>query len=101
MHDRTQQPVGQYILERKIGEGGMAEVWEAAHVHLGTHTAIKFLLPRYSGDPQLEERFLNEGKRQARLRHPNIVPAIDFLQVDGHSYLVMQYVSGRSLEARL
>lgn len=93
--------VGQYILERKVGAGGMAEVWEATHVHLGTRAAIKFLLPKFSGDPQLEERFLNEGKRQARLRHPNIVPAIDFLQIDGHSYLVMQFVSGQNLEVRL
>ncbi|HTW66083.1 MAG TPA: protein kinase [Bryobacteraceae bacterium] len=93
--------VGQYILERKVGAGGMAEVWEATHVHLGTRAAIKFLLPKFSGDPQLEERFLSEGKRQARLRHPNIVPAVDFLQIEGHSYLVMQFVSGQSLEARL
>jgi eukaryotic-like serine/threonine-protein kinase len=97
----TGRTVGQYILERKVGAGGMAEVWEATHVHLGTRAAIKFLLPKFSGDPQLEERFLNEGKRQARLRHPNIVPAIDFLQIDGHSYLVMQFVSGQNLEVRL
>jgi phosphate transport system substrate-binding protein len=96
-----EQIVGQYILERKIGEGGMAEVWQGTHVHLGNIVAVKFLLPSYSGDPQMEERFLEEGKRQAGLQHPNIVSANDFLQVDGHSYLVMQYVEGQSLEDRL
>ncbi len=95
------QVVSQYILERKLGEGGMAEVWEARHVYLGNHSAIKFLLPRFAGDQELEARFLTEGKRQAQLRHPNIVSAIDFLQVDDRSYLVMQYVEGQNLETRL
>ena len=100
-----EQTVGQYILERKIGEGGMAEVWQARHIHLGSIVAVKFLLPGDSRDPQaraqMEERFLFEGKRQAALHHPNIVSVVDFLQTDGHSYLVMQYVDGESLEARL
>jgi len=98
---QEQLKVGQYILERRIGEGGMAEVWEARHVHLGTTAAIKFLLPRLAGDPELEDRFLDEGKRQARLQHPNIVSAIDFVQQDGRSYLIMQYVEGDSLETKL
>ncbi len=98
---QDQFKVGQYILERKIGEGGMAEVWEARHVHLGNSTAIKFLLPRLAGDPELEVRFLSEGKRQARLQHPNIVQAMDFVQQDGRSYLIMQYVDGENLETKL
>ncbi|HEX4426823.1 MAG TPA: protein kinase [Terriglobales bacterium] len=99
MHQQLK--VGQYILEQKLGEGGMAEVWKARHVHLGSIAAIKFLLPRLAGDPELEDRFLSEGKRQARLQHKNIVPAIDFLQIDGRSYLIMQYVEGTSLETKL
>jgi len=79
----------------------MAEVWLARHAHLGNTVAVKFLLPEFSGNPQMEERFLEEGKRQAGLQHPNIVSAVDFLQIDGHSYLVMQYVEGQSLEGRL
>jgi serine/threonine protein kinase len=96
-----QLKVGQYILERKLGEGGMAEVWAARHVHLGSNAAIKFLRAGFAGDPELEERFLNEGKRQARVQHQNIVPALDFVQADGRSYLVMQYVEGENLETRL
>jgi serine/threonine protein kinase len=99
MHQQLK--VGQYILEHKLGEGGMAEVWKARHVHLGSIAAIKFLLPRLAGDPELEDRFLSEGKRQARLQHKNIVPAIDFLQIDGRSYLIMQYVEGTNLETKL
>jgi phosphate transport system substrate-binding protein len=93
--------IGQYVLVRKLGEGGMAEVWEARHIHLGSSAAVKFLLPSLAGDPELEDRFLNEGKRQARLQHPNIVQAIDFIQQNGRSYLIMQYVDGENLEAKL
>jgi serine/threonine protein kinase len=99
MHEQFK--VGQYALVRKLGEGGMAEVWEARHVQLGTRAAIKFLLPRLAGDPELEERFFNEGRRQARLQHPNVISAIDFLQSEGRSYLITQYVEGDSLETKL
>jgi serine/threonine protein kinase len=79
----------------------MAEVWTAHHVHLDHRVAVKFLHPEYNAQHELQERFLNEGKRQAKLQHPNIVPAVDFFQVDGRSFLVMQYVEGMNLEARL
>jgi phosphate transport system substrate-binding protein len=97
----AQTQIGQYILVRKLGEGGMAEVWEGSHIHLNTQVAIKFLLPLLATNAELQTRFLEEGKRQARLRHPNIVSALDFIQVDGRSYLVMEYIDGENLEARL
>lgn len=79
----------------------MAEVWEASHVHLRNQVALKFLLPQFIGNQELQERFLNEAKSQAQLRHPNIVPATDFFQLEGRSYMVMQYIEGANLEARL
>ena len=79
----------------------MAEVWEARHDQLGSRAAIKFLLPEFARNQDLQGRFLNEGKRQAQLQHSNIVPAMDFFQVEGRSYLVMQYVEGQTLEVRL
>ena len=79
----------------------MAEVWEARHDQLGSRAAIKFLLPEFARNKDLQERFLNEGKRQAQLQHPNIIPAMDFFQVEGRSFLVMQYVEGQNLESRL
>jgi tRNA A-37 threonylcarbamoyl transferase component Bud32 len=96
-----QDKVGQYTLIRKIEEGGMAEVWEGRHNQLGSRVAIKFLLPEFVRNKDLQERFLNEGKRQAQLQHPNIVPATDFFQVEGRSFLVMQYIEGTNLEKRL
>ena len=93
--------VGQYVLVRKINDGGMAEVWEARHETLGHRLAIKFLLPRFAGDRELQARFLEEGRHQAELRHPNIVPARDFILVEGRSYLIMEFIDGQSLEGRL
>jgi len=90
--------VGQYVLDRQLGEGGMAEVWLARNVHLGNEAAVKFLNRAYAGVEEIEHRFLNEGRRQASLSHPNIVKVYGFEYVDGHSFLILQYVEGESLE---
>src|SRR4051812_30756957 len=93
--------VGQFILEKRIGEGGMAEVWLARNVHLGTPVAVKFLIPQFGGRKDIEERFLNEGKRQGALDHPNIVKVFGFEYVDDRSFLLLQYIEGESLEDRI
>ena len=93
--------LGTYVLEDKLGEGGMAEVWRARNPLLNTYAAVKFLVPRLAGNPDIERRFLGEGKRQAALQHPNIVSAFDFHYVDNRSFLVMRYVDGENLEQRL
>jgi serine/threonine-protein kinase len=97
----TGHQVGQYVLEEKLGEGGMAEVWRARNIVLGNSVAIKFLAQGFAGRPDVEQRFLGEGKRQANLQHSNIVSAFDFLYVDGRSFLVMKYIKGESLDHRL
>ena len=97
----AERRVGSYVLEQKLGEGGMAEVWKARHQVLGTYVAIKFLSAGYAGTPDVEQRFLNEGKKQARLFHPNIVSAYDFIYADGRSYLIMKFIEGESLDELL
>src|SRR5258708_27743127 len=82
--------VGQYVLERPLGDGGMAEVWLARNVHLGTPAAIKFLNPAFAGRSDVEQRFLNEGRRQGLLNHTNIVKVYGFEYVDDHSFLILQ-----------
>jgi serine/threonine protein kinase len=79
----------------------MAEVWKAQHRVLGTYVAIKFLIPGFASMPDIEKRFLDEGKRQAQLSHPNIVSAYDFLYEDQRSYLIMKMVEGENLDDRL
>jgi serine/threonine protein kinase/uncharacterized membrane protein len=90
--------VGQYVLERPLGIGGMAEVWLARNAYLGTPAAIKFLNQGYAGMTEIEQRFLNEGKRQGGLNHPNIIKVYGFEYVDNRSFLILQYIDGESLD---
>jgi TonB family protein len=76
----------------------MAEVWLARNVHLGTPAAIKFLNRAYAGVNEVEQRFINEGRRQGLLSHPNIIKVYGFEYVDDHGFLILQYVDGESLE---
>ncbi len=86
-----------YLLEARIGEGGMAEVWRARHVHLDRHVAIKIMAKHLMGDPKFEARFLLEAKAMARLQHPHIVGATDFFIEQGAYCLVMPYLDGGSV----
>ena len=88
--------VGNYILVRKLGEGGMAEVWLARQHASATFRALKFLNAQFQGIPEVETRFQSEGENQ--LVHPNIVRIYEVGQEGGHSFLVMDYIDGRDLE---
>jgi serine/threonine protein kinase len=88
----------QWIFVEQLGEGGMAEVWKARHVHIDEFAAIKFLLPQYAANPEVQERFLQEGRSQFQLRHPNIIKSSDFITQENHNFLVMEYIEGSSLE---
>jgi hypothetical protein len=90
--------VGQYVLEKPLGEGGMAEVWLGRNVHLGTPAAVKFLSQAYAGVADIEQRFLNEGRRQGSLNHPNIIKVYGFEYVENRSFLILQFIEGESLE---
>ena len=88
--------VGDYILVKKLGEGGMAEVWLARHTVGAQLRAIKFLNKQFQGIPEVEARFQTEGESQ--LVHPNIVRIWEVGQFQGSSYLVMDFIDGRDLE---
>lgn len=86
--------VDRYVIEAQLGVGGMAVVYRARHITLGTQHAIKVLkVPM----PQLRERLVAEGRAQAQLRHPNIVQVSDVIDVRGSPGLVMEFVQGPSL----
>ena len=87
-----------YRLERKLGSGGMADVWLAEDQELGRHVAVKILHERYSNDEQFVERFRREATHAAGLSHPNIVSIYDRGVADGSYYIVMEYVEGRTLK---
>jgi serine/threonine-protein kinase len=88
------QVVDRYVVEGLVGTGGVAVVYRARHVTLGTLHALK-VLARES--MRHRERMLEEARLQATLRHPNIVPVTDLLDVGGRPGLVAEYVAGGSL----
>ena len=89
---------GRYRLERKLGGGGMADVWLAEDQELGRKVAIKMLHDRYANDTQFVERFRREATHAAGLSHPNVVSIFDRGEAGGSYFIVMEYVEGRTLK---
>jgi eukaryotic-like serine/threonine-protein kinase len=89
---------GRYRIMRKLGTGGMANVYLAEDQELGRRVAIKILDDRHAGDEQFIERFRREAKNAAGLSHPNIVSIYDRGEAEGTYYIAMEYLDGRSLK---
>jgi eukaryotic-like serine/threonine-protein kinase len=89
---------GRYRIARKLGGGGMADVYLAEDQELGRRVAIKMLHDRYVNDEQFVERFRREATHAAGLSHPNIVSIFDRGEFDGSYFIVMEYVEGRTLK---
>src|SRR5436305_973284 len=92
-----------YLLERKLGQGGMGLVFKAHHKFIKTQHAIKIILPDLVGnDPSLTARFRQEAMAAAAIRHPNTVSVTDYgILNDTTPYLVMEFVEGISLHELL
>lgn len=90
--------LGSYELVRRLGEGGMAQVYLARDIRLGREVAVKVLDQRLAERTGFRERFLREARVAAALDHPNIVPLYDFGESNALLYLVMPFVSGGSLQ---
>src|SRR5881396_2076778 len=89
---------GRYRIVRKLGTGGMANVYLAEDEVLGRRVAIKILNDRHAGDDQFVERFRREAKNAASLSHPNIVSIYDRGEAEGTYYIAMEFLDGRSLK---
>src|ERR1041385_6960871 len=89
-----------YLLERRLGQGGMGVVFQARHIFLKSSHAIKVILPDLVGnDPMLTTRFRQEALTAAAIRHQNIIAVTDFGVVRSTMpFLVMEFVRGRSLQ---
>jgi beta-lactam-binding protein with PASTA domain len=92
---------GRYRVVRKLGTGGMANVYLAEDQELGRSVAIKMLDERHAQDEQFVERFRREAKNAAGLSHPNIVSIYDRGQAEGTYYIAMEYLEGRTLKELL
>lgn len=95
------QNVGPYRIMEQLGQGGMATVYKAYHAALDRYVALKALHPAFNEDPNFEARFQREARLVAKLEHPHIVPVYDYAEEDGRPYLVMKYIEGDTLKARL
>jgi eukaryotic-like serine/threonine-protein kinase len=89
---------GRYRIVRKLGSGGMANVYLAEDEDLGRRVAIKILNERYANDDLFIERFRREAKSAAGLSHPNIVSIYDRGEAEGTYYIAMEVIEGRSLK---
>lgn len=93
--------IGPYRIIEKLGQGGMATVYKAYHAALDRYVAVKVMHPAFKEDPGFAERFRREARIVAKLDHPHIVPVYDFSEHEGTPYLVMRYIEGKTLKARL
>jgi beta-lactam-binding protein with PASTA domain len=89
---------GRYRVLRRIGSGGMADVYCAEDSHLGRHVAIKVLHRRFAQDQEFVERFRREAKSAAGLSHPNVVGVFDRGEHEGTYYIAMELLDGQTLK---
>ena len=91
------QTLGKYHILEEIGRGGMGVVYKAHDTVLDRLVAIKVLAPHLTWDQEFVQRFLREARSAARIEHPHIVTIYDVAQAQGHHFIAMKYLEGRSL----
>jgi serine/threonine protein kinase len=87
-----------YRIETEIGRGGMAVVYAGWHEQLERPVALKVLAEHLAGDPEFRARFLREARLASKLHHPNLVQTYDITEVNGLPCIVMELVTGGTLE---
>lgn len=90
-----------YEIEKLLGSGGMGSVYKALDTNLNTYRALKFLHPGLAGLDYAKAHLLREARTQAKLFHPNIAALLELQKTDEHTFLVMEYVDGPTLDVYL
>jgi serine/threonine-protein kinase len=93
--------VGHYQIVKKIGAGGMGEVYLADDTELDRKVALKFLPPHLCQDEDCRKRFKREAQAAARLDHPNIIPVYEVHEFQGRPYFAMAAIEGQSLKDQI
>jgi eukaryotic-like serine/threonine-protein kinase len=91
--------LGSYELKALLGRGAMGVVFKALEPSLQRHVAIKVLAPELAASPAARERFAREARVAASIQHPNVTTIFAVRELDGFTYLAMEYVEGACLEA--
>ena len=92
------EQLGDYLIIRRIGGGGMGVVYEAEHESLKSRVALKVVHPRFRADPKYLRRFHAEARTAAGLHHTNIVSVFDYGDHDGVCFYAMQFIVGQPLD---
>src|SRR5438132_10548007 len=96
------ESVGNYKIVAKLGEGGMGVVYLAEHTLIGRKAAVKVLLPEFSKNAEMTQRFFNEARSTALISHPGLVDVFDFgNHANGSAYIAMEFLQGENLGARI
>ena len=95
------QRIGHYLIEQKLGEGGMGVVYRARDEKLQREVALKFLETLPSGSSASHARALQEARAISALNHPNICTVYEVGEVDGRPFIAMEYVEGRPLSLEI
>ncbi len=90
--------IGDYYVQKVLGKGGMGEVYLAYDQSLRRHVAIKAVHPELLADPVKAARFKDEAILQCKLQHPNVATIYQWIEQDGRSYIVMEFVQGETLD---
>ncbi len=93
--------IGQFQIVEELGVGGMGTVYKARDTRLNRYVAIKALHPHVLRDSQAYRRFKNEAQISAQLSNPNVATLYDFIKEADHSYLIMEYIDGITIEKKL
>lgn len=94
----TGSRLAHYLIQEKLGEGGMGVVYKARDTRLGRIVAIKVLSAQKVADPERKRRFIQEAKAVSAMNHPNIVTVHDISADRGFDFIVMEYLPGKTLE---
>src|SRR5438094_10667093 len=95
------ETISHYRILQKLGAGGMGEVYLAEDTRLGRKVALKLLPASTVADERAKKRLLREARAAATLDHPNICAVYEVGEANGQSFIVMQYVEGETLAARI